>query len=83
MLIGLISDTHIPEAGKDISPEVRAAFSDVDLILHGGDITMSRVLDQLEEIVQTVGGQIDIILDGGIQKGGIIDCGYKKSRLVE
>ena len=37
MLIGLISDTHIPEAGKDISPEVRVAFSGVDLILHGGD----------------------------------------------
>jgi putative phosphoesterase len=57
MLIGLISDTHIPEAGKDISPEVRAAFSDVDLILHGGDITVSRVLDQLEEIAPVIAAE--------------------------
>ncbi len=57
MLIGLISDTHIPEAGKGISHEVREAFSGVDLILHGGDITVSRVLDQLEEIAPVIAAE--------------------------
>jgi len=45
--IGLISDTHIPEACPQLWPQVFDAFSDVDLILHGGDIHDLTVLDQL------------------------------------
>src|SRR3990172_7577250 len=44
MRIGLISDTHIPEAGRDLWPQVYDAFlginpagPKVDLILHAGD----------------------------------------------
>lgn len=48
MRIGLLSDTHLPEA--DLPPEVYAALRGCDAILHGGDITISRVLDRLEEI---------------------------------
>ena len=57
MRIGLISDTHIPEAGKEIWPEIRSAFDGVDLILHGGDITVSRVLDELETIAPVLAAQ--------------------------
>ena len=57
MRIGLISDTHIPEAGKEIWPEIRDAFSDVDIILHGGDITVARVLDELETIAPVLAAQ--------------------------
>ena len=48
--IGLISDTHIPEAMPELWPQVFAAFSDCDYILHGGDLHEISVVDQLGEI---------------------------------
>ncbi len=50
MKIGLISDTHIPEAMPDLWPHVFEIFHDVKCILHAGDIHDLRVLDQLEAI---------------------------------
>lgn len=50
MRIGLISDTHIPEAQEQLWPQVFDAFRDVDAILHAGDIHDLIVLDQLAEI---------------------------------
>jgi putative phosphoesterase len=50
MLIGLISDTHLPSERKTLWDEVYAAFKDVDLILHAGDIVQPIVLDWLGEI---------------------------------
>ena len=49
LLIGLISDTHIPEARPTLFEEVYAVFRDVDLILHAGDIHDLVVLDWLEQ----------------------------------
>lgn len=45
--IGLIADTHIPEAGATLWPQVFDAFRDVDVILHGGDVHDLGVVDQL------------------------------------
>ena len=50
MLIGLVSDTHIPEARRTIFDEVYAAMRGVDLILHAGDMHDSIVIDWLEEV---------------------------------
>lgn len=50
MKIGLISDTHIPESMPELWPHVFEEFSDVDCILHAGDIYHLSVLDRLEEI---------------------------------
>lgn len=50
MRIGLISDTHIPEAREELWPQVFEAFSGVDLILHAGDMHHLRVVDQLNEV---------------------------------
>lgn len=50
MKIGLISDSHIPNAAKFLPPQVFKAFSGVDLILHAGDIYQLSVLNELEEI---------------------------------
>lgn len=50
MRIGLISDTHIPDVGKELPSEVAGVFQGVDLILHAGDIYVLKVLDWLEEI---------------------------------
>ena len=48
--IGLISDTHIPEARAELWPQVFEAFGDVDYIFHGGDVHDLRLLDRFEEI---------------------------------
>ena len=48
--IGLISDTHIPRDVDAIPPQVKTALDGVDLILHGGDIYISEILDELETI---------------------------------
>lgn len=48
--IGLISDTHIPEACDALWPQVFDAFAGVDAILHGGDIHTLTVIDQLQQV---------------------------------
>ena len=47
--IGLISDTHIPEARDSLWPQIEAAFAGVDMIFHAGDIHDLWVLDELEK----------------------------------
>ena len=48
--IGLISDTHIPEAHPELWPQIHDAFNGVDLIFHAGDIHDLWVLDDLQTI---------------------------------
>ena len=55
LLIGLVSDTHIPEARRTLFDEVYEAFRDCDLILHGGDIHDVIVLDWLEAVAPVIG----------------------------
>ena len=52
--IGLISDTHIPEARPTLWPQVYDAFDGVDMIFHAGDIHELFVLDELEKIAPVV-----------------------------
>lgn len=53
----MLSDTHIPIPGTALWPELLAAFKDVDLILHAGDIMMSAVLDDLERLAPVYAAQ--------------------------
>ena len=53
MRIGLISDTHIPEAAPELWPEAYAAMEGCDAILHAGDIYDISVVDRLNEIAPT------------------------------
>ncbi|MDP6376925.1 MAG: metallophosphoesterase family protein [Pseudomonadales bacterium] len=48
--IGLISDTHLPEASNVLWDQVYAAFEGADLIFHAGDVHEFWVLDELERI---------------------------------
>ena len=57
MLIGLISDTHIPDRAKELPQKVFDAFSDVDLIIHAGDLTSLKVIEELEEIAPVIAVQ--------------------------
>ncbi|MDA1062425.1 MAG: YfcE family phosphodiesterase [Chloroflexi bacterium] len=51
--VGLISDTHIPEAMPRLYPQVFEAFDGVDCILHAGDIHDLSVIDELSELAPT------------------------------
>ena len=61
MLIGVISDTHIPERAASLPPDAFDAFREVDRILHAGDLTDISVLAELEAIapVAAVFGNMD------------------------
>lgn len=50
MLIGLISDTHMPVDAKELPRKLEQAFRDVDLILHAGDVYAASVLSELGTI---------------------------------
>jgi putative phosphoesterase len=54
MRIGVLSDTHVPEAGPDLPPQAYEALAGVDLILHCGDLHSLEVLNRLERIAPVV-----------------------------
>lgn len=45
MKIGVISDTHMTEAGDGLRRVLKTIFKDAELILHAGDLTRMAVLD--------------------------------------
>ena len=53
MLIGVISDTHIPERASKIPEVVFDVFNDGDMILHAGDLVSQDVLRELQKIAPT------------------------------
>jgi putative phosphoesterase len=54
MRIGLISDTHIPEACEHLPERVFDALGGVDLVMHAGDVYLNRVLDELARIAPVI-----------------------------
>lgn len=61
MLIGLISDTHIPDRAEKVPVTVLETFKNVELIIHAGDLTSIEVKEELEKIapVLAVKGNMD------------------------
>ena len=59
MRIGLISDTHVPQAASKLPVEVERAFDRVELILYAGDISRLSALDQLERIAPVLAARGD------------------------
>ncbi len=75
--IGLLSDTHIPEAASELPPQIRKVFRDVDLILHAGDIYTVSVLDELERLAPVIAAEGDddyheVINDKRVEKKHIL-----------
>jgi putative phosphoesterase len=68
--LGVIADTHIPDRTAHLHPGVLPVFrrAGVDSILHAGDISIARVLTQLEQVapVYAVRGNRDWIRLGGL-----------------
>ena len=75
MLIGLISDTHIPDRARQIPQNVLTSFKDVDLIIHAGDLTTQSVIDELEKIapVMAIQGNMDRFAGLDLPKAKVID----------
>jgi len=63
MLIGIISDTHVPDRANTLPKKVVDEFSNVDLIVHCGDITSPQVLNELKDLskVVAVKGNMDYL----------------------
>jgi hypothetical protein len=61
MKIGVISDTHIPEASLQLPSDIFRAFEDSDLILHAGDILDMTLIEELSQLaeVRAVRGNLD------------------------
>ncbi|HJT58226.1 MAG TPA: metallophosphoesterase family protein [Ktedonobacteraceae bacterium] len=57
--IGVISDTHIPEF-KRLPPAIWEYFDGVERIIHAGDLSVLRVIDELETIAPVVAVQGNI-----------------------
>ena len=53
MRIGLISDTHIPEAMPELWPHVYEVFDGCEAILHAGDIYDVSVVESLNDVAPT------------------------------
>jgi putative phosphoesterase len=62
MRLGILSDTHDKVSTAQMEA-IRKAFHGVDMILHGGDIYSTSLLDQLEEVapVRAAKGNGDFI----------------------
>lgn len=75
MLIGVISDTHIPERAVKIPEAVFEAFKDVEMILHAGDIVSTNVLQELENLAPTlcVQGNMDRMYGLKLPKQEVIE----------
>src|ERR1700730_2043067 len=84
MRIGIISDTHIPEACEHLPPAVFEVFRGVDLVMHAGDVYVNRVLDELAKIAPVIAvlGNGDEGLDGHKHKLEIDDR-VREAHLLE
>lgn len=62
MLVGVISDTHIPSRAKGIPARVFDIFRGVGLILHAGDVSVEAALEALAAVapVHVVAGNNDV-----------------------
>lgn len=60
MRIGLVSDTHVPDAAKALPmAALKEVFGGVGMIMHAGDIYYRSVLDDLAQIAPVVAARGD------------------------
>lgn len=80
MLIGVISDTHIPERASKIPEAVFNVFKGVDLILHAGDLVSADVIEKLQKIapIKCCQGNMDRAYGLKLPKNVVIELGGLK-----
>ena len=81
MLFGIISDTHIYDRAMELPKIVFDEFSNVDLIIHCGDITDKDVLEWLGDIADVVAvkGNMDYL---NLPKQEILDVNDIKIGII-
>ncbi len=79
LVLGVISDTHIPDRVRLLNPQVipRLQAAGVTAILHAGDISSPKVLDQLNQVapVFAVRGNRDWLLLSKLPLSSILKFG--------
>jgi putative phosphoesterase len=85
MRIGLISDTHIPEACEHLPAAVFDVLRGGDLVRHAGDVYVNQVLDELAVIAPVIAaiGNGDEGLDGHRFTLNADDDRVKMAHLIE
>jgi putative phosphoesterase len=96
VVVAVISDTHLPRAGRRIPDGCVASMRASDLILHAGDFTYPEVVEQLRSIgppLEAVHGNVDTeavrrllpevreVRAGGARIGLLHDAGPAAGRL--
>ena len=96
MLVAVISDTHLPRAGRRLPEECLERMRRADLIVHAGDLVDLSVLRDLEQLgeVAAVHGNVDtaavraalperrLLETGGARIGVVHDAGPSRGRLA-
>jgi hypothetical protein len=85
MRIGLVADTHIPEAGPELPPELLRSLAGCDRILHAGDLHVTSVVDQLAQIAPTVvsRGNGDVFKGDGRRPGVSTDSRVRNVFVID
>lgn len=86
LLVGLLSDTHIPHRLKRLPQAVLDALAGVDVILHAGDVDDPAALEPLQAIapVHAVRGNFHImdLADGGAALPPVVELELAGQRIV-
>ncbi len=75
MKIGILSDTHIPVAAKELPPEVIDILSKTDAIIHAGDY-------QNEDLIHELGAMTDFYGVSGNMDGHAVRTLVPEKRVV-
>ena len=62
MIIGVLSDTHIPERADSLPQKLLEEFKKVDMVIHAGDMIDPKVLEELKKVcakLVAVSGNMD------------------------
>ena len=62
--LGVIADTHVPDRRPDLDPQILPIFlqAKVQTILHAGDVSSQKVLDQLSQIAPVLAELVKYLL---------------------
>lgn len=86
VVVGVLSDTHIPYRMKQLPPRVLDAFEGVDVILHAGDVDKPWALAPLRRIapVYAVRGNFHVLdlSSGGASLPAVVELQLAGHRVV-
>ena len=85
MRIGLIADTHMPGSLETLWPQAVSALTDVDCILHAGDLHTIEIVDELSKLAPTyvaIGNGDVGIHDDRLRPNWMLDLGGVQVGLI-